>query len=158
MHDCEFRFFGQGVRISGCAFSLQRCLFSYNGIGLHVVAYSNGDPTTTLESQHNYFESCARGIWVDDLGSGLLSASSINDVFQGCTDCGIYLSKAWRTFTLINPHFEANKLAVYSYASNMDVVGGHLNVPSAGKAIEVHEDQGYPTHRRYPQGGPGLFD
>jgi hypothetical protein len=119
---CSFQSFGTGIEFSGSGQKIQRSYFYNCGTGVKVVKYPSPstDPTTTFTSEKNWYDSCTNGLWIDSTGasSGMISCSSIDDIWQLCLGSGLRLQSASFPFTLINPHTEQNSVNPAHYAFN----------------------------------------
>ncbi len=131
---CTFTLFGTGIEFSGSGQKIQRSYFTTCGTGVKVVKYPSPstDPTTTFTSEKNWYEVCTNGLWIDSTGasSGMISCSSIDDIWQLCEGSGLRLASATFPFTLINPHTEQNSYTAGWYAfnfvnSNVVQIGGY---------------------------------
>jgi hypothetical protein len=131
---CTFTLFGTGIEFSGSGQKIQRSYFTTCGTGVKVVKYPSPstDPTTTFTSEKNWYEVCTNGLWIDSTGAsgGMISCSSIDDIWQLCEGSGLRLQSATFPFSLINPHTEQNSYTVGWYAfnfinSNVVQIGGY---------------------------------
>ena len=131
---CTFQLFGTGIEFSGSGQKIQRSYFTTCGTGVKIVKYPSPstDPTTTFTSEKNWYEVCTNGLWIDSTGasSGMISCSSIDDIWQLCEGSGLRLQSATFPMSLINPHTEQNSATVGWFAfnfinSNVVQIGGY---------------------------------
>jgi ribosomal protein L9 len=139
---CTFTLFGTGIEFSGSGQKIQRSYFTTCGTGVKVVKYPSPstDPTTTFTSEKNWYEVCTNGLWIDSTGasSGMISCSSIDDIWQLCEGSGLRLQSATFPMSLINPHTEQNSATAGWFAfnfvnSNVVQIGGY-------KAASINTD------------------
>lgn len=142
---CTFQNFGTGIQFSGSGQKIQRSYFQNCGTGVHIVKYPSPstDPTTTFTSEKNWYDTCTNGLWIDSTGasSGMISSSSIDDIWQLCQGSGLRLESATFPFTLINPHTEQNSNTSGWYAfkfvnSNVIQIGGYKSGTNNANSID----------------------